>query len=82
MNNEYLKAYVRKFGYKSFEPPKTDKSLHVKHTSLGFVSIENVKKSKYVKFCLNEKVKTFKKSDLLLRVIENIPIGWEVENEE
>jgi len=80
-NSTYVKEYAENFNYKRLEYPSIfEKETYVKLVDDNFIVIESLKESKYVNFYFNEKTKTFKKSDLLLSVLENIPVAWESEN--
>ena len=79
IDNLVLEKYANFFRYKRL---KADRNIcFIKKVSSGFVILESTEKSKYVRFYLNKKEKIFKKSDLLMCTIENIPAGWEAENE-
>ena len=80
-NNDYVKEYAKIFGYKQLDYHCIfPKESYVKLINGGFVVIESLKESKYVNFYFNEKTKIFKKSDLLLSILENTPVAWEREN--
>ena len=80
-NSNYVKEYAKNFNYKRLNSPDIfEKETYVKLVNDNFIVIESLKKSKYVNFYFNEKTKTFKKSDLLLSILENIPVAWESEN--
>ena len=80
-NSSYVKEYAKNFNYKRLDYPNIfEKETYVKLVDDNFIVIESLKASKYVNFYFNEKTKTFKKSDLLLSVLENIPVAWEREN--
>lgn len=82
-SEEYIKDYVKAFNYKEVKyPDRRDKKMYLKKVEEGFIIIESLDESKYVYFYLNEKSKTFKKSDLLLCAIEQTPAAWEAENEQ
>ena len=80
INENYVQHYAKSFNYKKVEQLQ-NKSMYIKETSKGFVVIESEKYSKYVNFFLNEDQKIFKKSDLLLGIIDETAIAWEVECE-
>jgi len=81
MKNDCVKAYAKKFRYKKLEYSDSfEKETYIKHVKEDFIVIELLRESKYVNFYFNDKVKTFKKTDLVLSVLENTPVGWEEEN--
>ena len=82
MTDNYLKKYSDAFNYKQLlHPIDFKKEIYVKKTHDSFIILEALKASKYVNFYFNDKSKTFKKSDLLLSILENTPVGWEEEND-
>ena len=81
MKNNYVSKYAKWFNYKKLAYPVSfEKEIYIKSSNNSFIVIESLKESKYVNFYLNNQTKTFKKTDLLLSVLENIPVGWEEEN--
>tara|TARA_R110001592_G_scaffold116995_4_gene318673 strand:- start:318 stop:566 length:249 start_codon:yes stop_codon:yes gene_type:complete len=82
MTDDYLKKYADRFNYKQLVYPiDFKKETYVKKTHDSFIVLEALKESKYVNFYFNDKSKTFKKSDLLISILENTPVGWEEEND-
>jgi len=79
-DEKYVQKYARSFNFKQVAH-MTNKSMYIKNTSQGFVVIESLYGSKYVSFFLNKKQKNFKKSDLLLGIINHTAVAWEAENE-
>ena len=80
-NSFYVKEYAEKVNYKQLNYHNIfEKETYIKNVDDDFIVIESLKESKYVNFYFNEKTKTFKKSDLLLSILENTPIAWEQEN--
>ena len=80
--NYFVERYANSFDFKKidFQTNQTGhKETYVKNTKMGFVVIENLLESKYVNFYLNDETKIFKKGDLLLCAMDNIPAAWEVE---
>ena len=81
-HEECLKIYVDHFGYKQLLfPEMKHKKSYIKNTKNGFLIIESLEESKIATFYFNDSVKKFKKSELPLCVLENIPAAWEAENE-
>jgi hypothetical protein len=79
-NNTYVKEYADNFSYKQLNCHGIfKKETYVKLVDDNFIVIESIEESKYVNFFFNKKTKTFKKSDLLLSILENIPVAWEQE---
>ncbi len=79
-DEKYVQKYALNFNFKQVvHIPK--KSMYIKNTSQGFIVIESLHGSKYVNFFLNKKQKNFKKSDLLLGIINHTAVAWEAENE-
>ena len=80
-NSFYVKEYAEKVNYKQLNYHNIfEKETYIKNVDDDFIVIESLKESKYVNFYFNEKTKTFKKSDLLLSILENTPVAWEQEN--
>jgi len=80
-NSFYVKEYAKKFDYKRLNYHDVfEKETYIKNVDDDFIVIESLKESKYVNFYFNEKTKTFKKSDLILSILENTPVAWEKEN--
>tara|TARA_R110001583_G_scaffold75706_1_gene208104 strand:- start:287 stop:541 length:255 start_codon:yes stop_codon:yes gene_type:complete len=81
MNNNYVELYAKKFKYKQLDYPiPASKEVFVKKVNRAFIVMESVRSSKYVDIYFNDKLKKFKKTDLLLSILENTPVGWEEEN--
>ena len=82
MKNDCVKEYAKKFNYKKLEHTDSlKKETYIKRVSKEFIVIESLKSSKYINFYFNDKVKTFKKTDLILSILENTPAGWDEEND-
>jgi len=80
--NECVNLYIEKFKYKEVLFPEIKhKKSYLKHTKEGFIFLESLENTKTVTFYFNNQVKKFKKSDLVMCVLENTPAGWEAENE-
>ena len=47
----------------------------------GFIVFKIKKDNKYVNFFFNDKQKTFKVGDMLLSILEEKPLAWELEND-
>ena len=82
MKNDCVKEYAKKFSYNKLEhTDSVKKETYIKRVKKAFIVIESLIESKYVNFYFNEKVKTFKKTDLILSILENTPAGWDEEND-
>ena len=82
MKNDCVKEYATRFSYKKLKHTDSqDKITYVKRVEAEFIVMESLKDSKYINFYFNDKVKTFKKTDLILSVLENTPAGWDEEND-
>lgn len=78
--NDCLDEYIKNFGYKEvLYNTITDKRSFIKEAKKGFMVIESLKESKIVNFYFNEKTKRFKKSELLMCALDNVPAAWEEE---
>ena len=77
----YLNKYAEAFNYEYLETESTNSLIYVKENDKGLFVIEKLKESKYVNFYHQKKIKTFKESDLILGVINQIPVAWEAEND-
>ena len=80
-SNQFVEKYTENFNYKLVDGGITNTITYIKKCTPGFAVLEYKRNSKYVSFHLNDKTKIFKKSDLLICAIENIPAAWEAENE-
>jgi len=79
--NDCLNEYIKNFGYKEvLFNTQTNKRSFMKSSNKGFIIIECLKESKIVDFYFNEEAKRFKKSELLMCALDNIPAAWEEEN--
>ena len=77
--NNYLQKYADHFNYKEIPTEAKNKKLFFKKTTSGFLVIEKTGNDKYVNFYYNQKQKTFKESDLILSIMEGLPIAWNEE---
>ena len=81
-HEECLQIYADHFGYKQLLFPEIKhKTSFIKKTKKGFLIIESLSESKIATFYFNDAIKKFKKSELILCTLENIPAAWEEENE-
>ena len=80
MNSEYSDLYANAFGYKR-KQYKKDETIYMKKLEEGFIVFKIKKDNKYVNFFFNDKQKTFKVGDMLLSILEEKPLAWELEND-
>tara|TARA_A100001011_G_scaffold191028_1_gene199677 strand:- start:137 stop:388 length:252 start_codon:yes stop_codon:yes gene_type:complete len=80
--DDCLRKYTDVFKYERvIYSTNIDKKLYLKDVTDGFIIIESLDESKHVNFYFNDKVKSFRKSDLLICAMEKIPAAWEEESE-
>ena len=77
-----LNSYIKAFRYEKILDSKVPgRKMYFKEVDSGMILLKSFESSKYVNFYFNEKIKKFKKTDLLVCAIEKIPAAWEEENE-
>ena len=75
MENDLLRQYAQTFGYKVLDQGEPKNLSYIKRTCSGFIVIESCASDRYVSFYYNEKNKVFKKSDLILSLIDRTPVA-------